>query len=286
MRSMTAFARASKTLPNGGLVWEIKSVNHRFLEVFVRMPEEVRHVEMMVRERLREKLSRGKVEATLKLQLLPNADSALLDKDRLGQVANLLVQIQQSVPGTAPIDPMSILAWPGVVQNSSGDGDELEQAIVAACDEAIDALNAARDREGAALAEIMRQRAEAALKLVENLQRMAPEIIRRHIDSLRVRVRDLAGELDEGRWSQEVVLLAQRSDVTEEIDRLSTHLKEIFTILTKHEPIGRRLDFLMQELNREANTLGAKACTMDITQVSLALKVLIEQMREQIQNLE
>lgn len=286
MRSMTAFARASKTLPNGGLVWEIKSVNHRFLEVFVRMPEEVRHVEMMVRERLREKLSRGKVEATLKLQLLPNADSALLDKDRLGQVANLLGQIQQSVPGTAAIDPMSILSWPGIVQNSSGDGDELEQAIVAACDEAIDALNAARDREGTALAEIMRQRAEAALKLVENLHRMAPEIIRRHIDSLRVRVRDLAGELDEGRWSQEVVLLAQRSDVTEEIDRLSTHLKEIFTILKKHEPIGRRLDFLMQELNREANTLGAKACTMDITQVSLALKVLIEQMREQIQNLE
>ena len=286
MRSMTAFARASKTLPNGGLVWEIKSVNHRFLEVFVRMPEEVRHVEMMVLDRLREKLSRGKVEATLKLQLLPNADSALLDKDRLGQVANLLGQIQQSVPGTAPIDPMSILAWPGIVQNSSGDGDELEQAIIATCDEAIDALNAARDREGAALAEIMRQRAEAALKLVENLHRMAPEIIRRHIDSLRVRVRDLAGELDEGRWSQEVVLLAQRSDVTEEIDRLSTHLKEIFTILKKHEPIGRRLDFLMQELNREANTLGAKACTMDITQVSLALKVLIEQMREQIQNLE
>jgi uncharacterized protein (TIGR00255 family) len=283
---MTAFARASKTLPNGGLVWEIKSVNHRFLEVFVRMPEEVRHVEMMVRERLREKLSRGKVEATLKLQLLPNADSALLDKERLSQVANLLGQIQQAVPGTTQLDPMSILAWPGIVQNSSGDGDELEQAIVSACDEAIDALNAARDREGVALAEIMRQRAEAALKLVENLQRMAPEIIRRHIDSLRVRVRDLAGELDEGRWSQEVVLLAQRSDVTEEIDRLSTHLKEIFTILTKQEPIGRRLDFLMQELNREANTLGAKACTMDITQVSLALKVLIEQMREQIQNLE
>lgn len=286
MRSMTAFARASKTLSNGALVWEIKSVNHRFLEVFVRMPEEVRHVEMLVRERLRDKLSRGKVEATLKLQLLPNAESALLDKDRLGQVANLLGQIQQAVPGTAQVDPMTILAWPGIVQNSSGDGDELEQAIIAACDEAVDALNTARDREGAALAEIMRQRAEAALKLVENLQRMAPEIIRRHIDSLRSRVRDLAGELDEGRWSQEVVLLAQRSDVTEEIDRLSTHLKEIFTILKKHEPIGRRLDFLMQELNREANTLGAKACTMDITQVSLALKVLIEQMREQIQNLE
>lgn len=286
MRSMTAFARASRTLSNGGLVWEIKSVNHRFLEVFVRMPEEVRHVEMLVRERLREKLNRGKVEATLKLQLLPSADSALLDQGRLGQIANLLGQIQKAVPGTASVDPVSILSWPGIIQNSSGDNDELEQAIIAACDEAIDALNTARDREGAALAEIMRQRAEAALKLVENLQRMAPEIIRRHIDSLRARVRDLAGELDEGRWSQEVVLLAQRSDVTEEIDRLSTHLKEIFSIIKKHEPIGRRLDFLMQELNREANTLGAKACTMDITQVSLALKVLIEQMREQIQNLE
>jgi uncharacterized protein (TIGR00255 family) len=172
------------------------------------------------------------------------------------------------------------------MQNSAGDGDALEQAIIAACDEAIDALNTAREREGGALAEIMRQRAEAALKLVENLQRMAPEIIRRYIDNLRARVRDLAGELDEGRWSQEVVLLAQRSDVTEELDRLSTHLKEIFSILKKDEPVGRRLDFLMQELNREANTLGAKACTMDITQVSLALKVLIEQMREQIQNLE
>ncbi len=286
MRSMTAFARASKTLPNGGLIWEIKSVNHRFLEVFVRMPEEVRHVEMMVRERLREKLSRGKVEATLKLQLLPTTDSALLDVDRLNQIANLVAQIQESVPGTKNLDPMTILAWPGIMQNSAGDGDALEQAIIAACDEAIDALNTAREREGFALAEIMRQRAEASLKLVENLQRMAPEIIRRHIDNLRARVRDLAGELDEGRWSQEVVLLAQRSDVTEELDRLSTHLKEIFSILKKEEPVGRRLDFLMQELNREANTLGAKACTMDITQVSLALKVLIEQMREQIQNLE
>lgn len=286
MRSMTAFARSSKTLSNGGLVWEIKSVNHRFLEVFVRMPEEVRHVEMLVRERLREKLSRGKVEATLKLQLLPTADTSVLDADRLSQVANLVSQIQAAVPGSSQVDPMTILSWPGVVQNSTGDGDELEQAILSACDDAIDALNTARDREGSALAEIMRQRAETALKLVENLQRLAPEIIRRHIDSLRVRVKDLAGELDEGRWSQEVVLLAQRSDVTEEIDRLSTHLKEIFSILTKNEPIGRRLDFLMQELNREANTLGAKACTMDITQVSLALKVLIEQMREQIQNLE
>jgi uncharacterized protein (TIGR00255 family) len=250
------------------------------------MPEEVRHVEMMVRERLREKLSRGKVEATLKLQLLPTTDSALLDTDRLNQIANLVAQIQESVPGTKNLDPMTILAWPGIMQNSAGDGDALEQAIIAACDEAIDALNTAREREGFALAEIMRQRAEASLKLVENLQRMAPEIIRRHIDNLRARVRDLAGELDEGRWSQEVVLLAQRSDVTEELDRLSTHLKEIFSILKKEEPVGRRLDFLMQELNREANTLGAKACTMDITQVSLALKVLIEQMREQIQNLE
>lgn len=286
MRSMTAFARASKTLSNGSLVWEIKSVNHRFLEVFVRMPEEVRHVEMSVRERLRDKLSRGKVEATLKLQLLPTTDSTQLDAQRLTQVAELLSQVQKAVSGTKNVDPMAVLAWPGVVQNSTGDGEELEQAIISACEEAVDLLNAAREREGAALADIMQQRAEAALKLVENLQRMAPEIIRRHIDNLRARVRDLAGDLDEGRWSQEVVLLAQRADVTEELDRLATHLREIFSILKKNEPVGRRLDFLMQELNREANTLGAKACTMDITQVSLALKVLIEQMREQIQNLE
>lgn len=286
MRSMTAFARASTTLNNGGLVWEIKSVNHRFLEVFVRMPEEVRHLEMAVRERLRDKLNRGKVEATLKLQLIPTTDSAQLDSNRLDQVANLVAQIQKAVPGTNAVDPMTILSWPGIVQSNAGDAEAFEKAIVDTCVEAVDLLNTAREREGAALAEIMRQRADAALKMVSNLQRMAPEIIRRHIDNLRVKVRDLAGELDEGRWSQEVVLLAQRSDITEELDRLSTHLNEIFSILKKDEPVGRRLDFLMQELNREANTLGAKACTMDITQVSLALKVLIEQMREQIQNLE
>jgi uncharacterized protein (TIGR00255 family) len=286
MRSMTAFARASKTLTNGDFVWEIKSVNHRFLEVFVRMPEEVRHLEMAVRERLRDKLNRGKVEATLKLQLIPTTDSAQLDTGRLDQVANLLAQIQKTVPGTKNIDPMAILAWPGIVQSNTGDAEAFEKAIVDTCEEAVDLLNEAREREGAALAEIMRQRAEGSLKLVENLQRMAPEIIRRHIDNLRSKVRELAGELDEGRWSQEVVLLAQRSDITEELDRLSTHLNEIFVILKRNEPVGRRLDFLMQELNREANTLGAKACTMDITQVSLALKVLIEQMREQIQNVE
>lgn len=286
MRSMTAFARANKTLNNGGLVWEVKSVNHRFLEVFVRMPEEVRHLEMLIREKLREKLSRGKVEISLKLQLITNSDNARIDQNRLQQVSKLLSEIQTTVHGTAAVDPMTILAWPGIVQNANEDDGSLEEAILQTCDEAIDALNEARHREGIALAEIMRQRAETALQLVENLEKIAPELIRRHIETLRTRVKDLAGELDEGRWSQEVVLLAQRSDVTEEIDRLSTHLKEIFSILKKNEPIGRRLDFLMQELNREANTLGAKACAMDITQVSLALKVLIEQMREQIQNLE
>jgi uncharacterized protein (TIGR00255 family) len=286
MRSMTAFARANATLSNGNLVWEVKSVNHRFLEVFVRMPDEMRHIEMSVREKLREKLNRGKVEVSLKLQLLPTADSTNLDTERLTQIANLLKQVQTAVPNTQPIDPMALLSWPGVMQNSSGDGDLLEKTILDTLDEAIDKLNEAREREGAALADIMRQRSEMSLKLVDNLQRMAPDIIRRQIDMLRAKVRELAGNLDEGRWSQEVVILAQRSDVTEELDRLSTHLNEIFTILKKNEPVGRRLDFLMQELNREANTLGAKASAMDITQVSLALKVLIEQMREQIQNIE
>jgi len=283
---MTAFARANATLQNGSLVWEVKSVNHRFLEVFVRMPDEMRHIEMSVREKLREKLNRGKVEVSLKLQLLPTADSTNLDLERLTQIANLLKQVQTTVPNTQAIDPMTLLSWPGVMQNSSGDGDLLEKTILETLDEAIDALNNAREREGAALADIMRQRSEMALKLVDNLQRMAPDIIRRQIDMLRAKVRELAGNLDEGRWSQEVVILAQRSDVTEELDRLSTHLNEIFSILKKNEPVGRRLDFLMQELNREANTLGAKASAMDITQVSLALKVLIEQMREQIQNIE
>lgn len=286
MHSMTAFARANATLLNGSLVWEVKSVNHRFLEVFVRMPDEMRHIEMSVREKLREKLNRGKVEASLKLQLLPTADSANLDTERLQQIANLLQQVQNTVANTQPIDPMALLSWPGVLQNSAGDGDLLEKTILETLDEAIDKLNEARQREGAALADIMRQRSEMALKLVDNLQRMAPDIIRRQIDMLRAKVRELAGNLDEGRWSQEVVILAQRSDVTEELDRLSTHLNEIFSILKKNEPVGRRLDFLMQELNREANTLGAKASAMDITQVSLALKVLIEQMREQIQNIE
>ncbi len=285
--SMTAFARQSMSYPWGTLVWEIRSVNHRYLEPSFKLPETLRGLEGELRERLRGRLARGKVECALRAQLLEERSGALaIDADVLAQVLACAQQIQTQLPQTAALNPLDVLAWPGVLKTQQQDEDTIAAAATALFDTALDRLVEHRAREGAELRGYIDAQLEEVSTIVDNVRAQLPLIL----DALRQRLRDrlaeLRAELDSDRLEQEMALLAQKSDVAEELDRLKTHIKEVRRALQQNEPCGRRLDFLMQEFNREANTLSSKAQVSDTTLSAVRLKVLIEQMREQIQNIE
>ncbi len=285
--SMTAFARQSATYPWGTLVWEIRSVNHRYLEPSFKLPDALRGLEGELRERLRGRLSRGKVECTLRTQLLQEHGAALaIDDELLGQLLACAQQVQTRIPQAAALNPLDVLAWPGVLKTEQQD----EEAIVTSANILFDATLAQllehRAREGGELRRYIETQLEEVATIVDTVRTQMPAIV----DALRQRLRDRLAELradvDNDRIEQEMVMLAQKSDVAEELDRLQTHIKEVRRALQQSEPCGRRLDFLMQEFNREANTLSSKSQVSDTTLNAVRLKVLIEQMREQIQNIE
>jgi uncharacterized protein (TIGR00255 family) len=289
MKSMTAFARTQHTADWGSFSWEIRSVNQRFLETYFKLPDNLRHLEMAIREQLKAALQRGKVEVTLKVHETQQAGSLEINPAVLAALSQAVSQVQQALPEATHVNPLELLNWPGVLQSGSGnDQDETqrENDILRALPSAIDALNAHREREGAVLADIIRQRCQSIEQLVEQAQQLLPEIIAGQTEKLRQRILTLLDEVDEMRLHQEIAILAQKLDVQEELDRLRTHLLEVTHTLKSKEAIGRRLDFLMQELNREANTLGSKSADSRTSQISVELKVLIEQMREQVQNIE
>jgi uncharacterized protein (TIGR00255 family) len=285
--SMTAFAREEYRGDLGVMSWEIRSVNHRYLEAFLRLPEELRVLETSVRERLNARLSRGKLDVSLKIKLGKDAEAGLQINRRM---VEQLVAAEQEMAGLLHCDtylrPLDLLRWPGVLEEQEQDYTPVKQQAMALLENAIDSLIDNRLREGERLAEIVRQRCESMQTQVEQVRDLMPEVL----DNVRSRIRDrlaeVMDELDEGRVEQEMALLAQRLDVDEEMDRLETHLLEVERVLSSDEPVGRRLDFLMQELNREANTLSSKSNDVEVTQSGVEMKVLIEQMREQIQNIE
>jgi len=283
--SMTAFGRAEKAGDWGSAAWEIRSVNHRYLEMAVRLPEELRALEPAIRERIAASVARGKVECALRY-LGRRDEHAALVVNR--EVAAGVVAAVESLPlrQAAPIDPLELLRWPGVLDSAAPDPESLGGTLMALLDEALAALVDARKREGAKLCGLIEERCRASQVLVTGLRPRLPEIARVLRERYRERARELEVQLDRERLEQEILLLAQKSDVAEELDRTDTHLAEVLRVLRQNEPVGRRLDFLMQELNREANTLASKAGSMDLTNTSVDLKVLIEQMREQIQNVE
>lgn len=287
LRSMTAFARREQNSPWGTIVWELRSVNHRYLETVLRLPETLRSLESLARERVSAVLGRGKVEGTLKLQTSSAASISITVNyplvERLIEVASELEHMIG--PGTG-LHLSDVMRWPGVINEAEPDLDEIKQAILDGLDAALAELIATREREGQRTAELLRQRCEAMRTQVKQVRARRPEVLARWRDKLMARLVDLPVEPDPGRVEQEVVLVAQRLDVDEELDRLDTHLDEIQSVLGRREPVGRRLDFLMQELNREANTLSSKSSDADTTRAAVELKVLIEQMREQIQNIE
>jgi len=287
LRSMTAFARHEQSSAWGVIIWEIRSVNHRYLETAIRLPEALRSLETLARERIAVKLSRGKVEGALKLQTTGAALTAITLNspvvERLLEVAGELEHLMGPGTGLRLID---VLRWPGAISEAEPDLDEIKLTLLNSLDAALAELVTTREREGQRTAELIEQRCAAMREQVKRVRARRPEVLARWRDKLLTRLADIPGDADPGRLEQELVLIAQRLDVDEELDRLDTHLNEIETVLERTEPVGRRLDFLMQELNREANTLSSKSADADTTRAAIELKVLIEQMREQIQNIE
>ena len=287
IRSMTAFARRQVRDTFGELTWEVRSVNHRFLEASVRLPEELRAIEPVVRERVNQRLGRGKIDCGLRYQ----SGGAAVGEIRINEA--MVKQLLDAANGmmrhlhSSPLPTiMDIMRWPGVLETAQQDFTPVQQAAAALLEEVLDELIESREREGERLAELIRQRVAAMRTQVVRARERMPQVIQGVRERLAARLAEISESLDKDRLEQEMALLAQRLDVDEEMDRLNTHLDEVERVLAADEPVGRRLDFLMQELNREANTLGSKSADSETTAISVEMKVLIEQMREQVQNLE
>ena len=285
-RSMTAFASASAKYPWGTLTWELRSVNHRFLEATFRLPETLRHLEINYREKLRQFAQRGKIDCTLRIDLAQGHASGL-NLDIARQYLAACKEIQQLMQASsAPLSPIDVLQVPGVLQEDKIDTQALQVATLEAYSEALNKLVDARSREGERLATFIRERLEKISLEVASVRTVLPQLIAQQQQKLRDKLQQVAAQLDGERLEQELAYLANKSDADEELDRLETHIEEFYRALNSTSPVGRRLDFLLQELNREANTLSSKSQAATTTHSAVELKVLIEQIREQVQNLE
>ncbi len=287
IRSMTAFARQERRAAWGVLTWELRSLNHRFLEVGTRLPEDLRALEGAVRERVAKLLKRGKVECGLRLQRTAGAHGELsMNREVVARLVELVTEANALHASPAPISAIELLRWPGAVDEVEPDLGPISEAALELLDSALAELVDTREREGERLRAVLEQRGAAMAALASEVRQHLPEIRTQLRARLEARLAEVQVQTDPARIEQELVLQLQKLDVDEELDRLETHLREIGDVLKRSEPVGRRLDFLMQELNREANTLGSKSVVVETTRASVELKVLIEQMREQVQNIE
>lgn len=284
IRSMTAYASAETGGSSGALSCELRTVNHRYLELSPRLPEELRGFESLLRERIAARLSRGKVDVTVRGSDA-RSESLQINEGLLSRLAELQRDMQPRFPGMQ-VQFTELLRYPGVLQQAAVDPEARQAALLDVLDRALDALAATREREGEKLAQILRDRLDAIERIVAQVREWMPQIQAALRARLEGKLADLAQGADPGRLEQELVLQLTRSDVDEELDRLATHVAETRRVLGLKEPVGRRLDFLMQEFNREANTLGSKSVDARSTNAAVELKVLIEQMREQVQNIE
>lgn len=288
IRSMTGFARVERQYEFGRLSWEMRSVNHRYLDFGLRLPEEFRPLEADIRKRLGAYLSRGKIEATLRFFKAADAQGNRLEINLA--LARELINVHREMARLAsteqPVDINQLLNWPDMIEEKRPDPAPLQTAAMELLLEAAQDLQAAREREGEQMAIAIRERLVGVTALTTDIRSWLPEICSALKQRMLNRIIDLPQPLDPGRIEQEVAILSQKIDVAEELDRLDAHVKEVYRVLDLTEPVGRRLDFLMQEFNRESNTLSSKSIDQRTTQAAVELKVLIEQMREQIQNVE
>ncbi len=286
-RSMTGFARQEATHSWGTLQWEIRSVNHRYLEPHFRLPDSLRAIESDLRSQLKRELQRGKVEMSLQLQLTQQGNSGFdIDHDLVNQINVTLEEIDHIIVNSDSVNLMEVMQWPGVIKSQSVDMDALQKAALELFDKAIKQVCEHRSREGQELQQFIEQRLSLLSDEVVKIRKHVPAIMQAQQDKIRDRLQAIKAEINQDRLEQELVFYAQKADVDEELDRLDTHVTEAHHILKQKGAIGRRLDFLMQELNREANTLSSKSIATLTTQSAMELKIIIEQMREQIQNIE
>jgi uncharacterized protein (TIGR00255 family) len=285
--SMTGFARREAAGPWGTLVCELRSVNHRFLEAGFRLPDELRAIEPDLRQSLMRELKRGKVDCTINLRPAHDAQGMLeLDTDALAALVARVRELADAFPAHHTVNLLDVLRWPGVIRDFSSAGEELQNAGRALVIVTLAELVAARAREGERLRDLIEQRCTGLANLVAQVRLRLPEVQLRVRGRLNERLAELVAQVDKERLEQELALLLQRLDVDEELDRLCGHVEEIRRATSGTEPAGRRLDFLMQELNREANTLSSKSQDLETTRAAVEMKVIIEQMREQVQNVE
>jgi len=287
MLSMTAFSRQQSEQEWGSLTWEIRSVNHRYLEVSLRLPDLFRGLENSIRGAVRKKLSRGKIECQLRYKAGESFQSELhLNRALIQKLIQANIEIEQLTGASTVLSSTEILRWPGVIQDQEFDITAIEKPAFELFGDALEDLVASRQREGEELKGFIQKRIASIRKIVSTVKTAMPEILAAQRQNLADKLDALKADLEPSRLEQEITLLAQKADVDEELDRLASHLNEVERVLSNAGQKGRRLDFLMQELNREANTLSSKSIVAETTLSAVELKVLIEQMREQIQNVE
>ena len=285
--SMTGFAAVAADLPGCSLTVELRSVNHRYLDLQLRLPDELRAHEPAIREMLAAELRRGKIDCRVGVnRTAPGASALAVDGERVAQLRNAAAEILRHAPGSAPLSTVEILRWPGVLTEPSVDVGTLAEQTLSLVQRALADLAAARSREGAKLREMLEKNCRGIELQLERVAPRVPAIHDAYVDKLGARLREAGLDPDADRLRQELALFAAKTDVAEEISRLQTHVAEVRRVLAAGGSSGKRLDFLMQELNREANTLGSKSVDAELSQAALELKVLIEQMREQVQNIE
>ena len=285
IRSMTAFASGESTGPDGTLAAELRAVNHRFLEIGLRLPDELRSLEPALRERISARVGRGKLDLAMRLRASQGADALQLDPAMVGQLSQLAQELHGRFP-MLRVELTDLLQFPGLLAGQGVDGERLQSQALALLDEVLDGFLAARAREGGMLAGAILERVDGIERIVGEVRTLIPAIRAGQKQKLEARLADLPHPVDPGRLEQELVLSLQKLDVDEELDRLASHIAEIRRVLRQDAPVGRRLDFLLQEFNREANTLGSKSVDARTSGAAVELKVLIDQIREQVQNLE
>ena len=287
IQSMTAYGRSEQSGDWGEASCEIRSVNHRYLEMSIRMPEELRMLEQTLREKISKRLKRGKIDCNIRFEKheANNADLAL-NPVLVDKLISTVEQTNLKIKQAAPINTLELLRWPGVLEKDATDPEKVSAPLLQLVDQTLDIVVDTRSREGDKIKTMINERCQQARASVARVREQLPQILDSQRDKMKQRLQELGAELDHDRLEQELVILSQKMDVAEEMDRLDAHIEEVGRVLEQSGPVGRRLDFLMQEMNRESNTLGSKSAHLDTTNSSVDLKVLIEQMREQIQNIE
>ena len=284
--SMTAFARVQGDNSLGTYAWELRSVNHRYLETQFKLPDKLKVLEPALRERMRNSLARGKVECNLYFKANESEQGFIVNEEKVTALLAAAQQLNEKKSDIAPLSTYELLQWPGVLQSVELNIDAVAESLLESFDDALLKLAEARNGEGQRMTDVICEKLDQVDSLTNQVKLNMPQILAEHQKRLEERLAQLSVDVDHDRLAQEIVMLAQKVDVAEELDRLVAHTAEVRDTLAKDEPCGRRLDFLMQELNREANTLGSKSIATDSSQGAINLKVLIEQMREQVQNIE